>query len=523
MRKQKRRKEDGINFWQSSSDLMTALILVLILVILLLALYLLYTPKSRDGDLTNGEATTETVASTTKHEETTTATTTERREETSGGGGGGGGHGTDIGDYPYDEEGNKSAVYVKVVDGETKKTIKKKGILFELFKKSSSQEKGSLLTLNTYYPKKISYTQFETTKKGVFYLPEKIYAGKYFFTGLNVPKGYDPADPKHFVIKDYYDWPKPYVVNIPLFPSRNYVKVELTDKETGDPIEGADFVASARENIVTLDGTVRLHEGEVADQFGTTNTKGTIKSKKIYLGEYKVGFAEVPEFYADTGETKEVSVVKKMPTLVKLSLEKTKVRIFLTDAKNSPIKGAEFCLVGSNGETQTVKTDAMGSAVFQNLRKNTDYSLAETKVPETYYAKDSKETSLHVDEKGTIEKKVSKDLRLTNYQLRVKVQIKDQILGRNLPNQKMAILDENGNEVKSWTSGKNETVFTDLGTGNYTLLSHGKKKSFTVRQTSKPQTVSLRIFSWQGILIVFGTIFGIGFIVWFVWNRRRKV
>lgn len=32
---------------------------------------------------------------------------------------------------------------------------------------------GALQILNTYYPEKISYREYETTEEGVFYLPEK--------------------------------------------------------------------------------------------------------------------------------------------------------------------------------------------------------------------------------------------------------------------------------------------------------------------------------------------------------------
>ena len=40
---------------------------------------------------------------------------------------------------------------------------------------------GALQILNTYYPEKISYREYETTEEGVFYLPEKNYQGDYFF------------------------------------------------------------------------------------------------------------------------------------------------------------------------------------------------------------------------------------------------------------------------------------------------------------------------------------------------------
>ena len=52
-------------------------------------------------------------------------------------------------------------------------------------------------------------------------------------------------------------------------------------------LEGAVYEITAAEDIVTLDGTVRVNKGEVVDTV-TTGKDGTAKSKELYLGKYEV-------------------------------------------------------------------------------------------------------------------------------------------------------------------------------------------------------------------------------------------
>ena len=57
---------------------------------------------------------------------------------------------------------------------------------------------GGLQTLHTYYPEKIEYKQYKTTKNGTFYLPEKITRGWYSFHNLTAPAGYSKAEKPRF-------------------------------------------------------------------------------------------------------------------------------------------------------------------------------------------------------------------------------------------------------------------------------------------------------------------------------------
>ena len=143
---------DSFNYWQPATDLMTALVFILLFVILLLGLYILYKPQEHTGtDKVDRAATTHRLD------------TEETHHTTNGGGGGGttiiqtGGGGDQPGDYP-DTEGEKSAVFVQLVDAETNEPVTLEDSIFELYRQNGPRQ-----TLYTYYPEKVAYRQFATT------------------------------------------------------------------------------------------------------------------------------------------------------------------------------------------------------------------------------------------------------------------------------------------------------------------------------------------------------------------------
>ncbi|PDX84211.1 hypothetical protein CGS59_07275 [Faecalibacterium prausnitzii] len=110
--------------------------------------------------------------------------------------GGGGGYG---------EDGIKTAVFVELIDDETERRIPEAGVRFELYRTDTTHlMNGSLQTLNTYYPEKINYREYETTEEGTFYLPEKIWQGSYYFHELSEPEGYDAADDTYYDVERMY-------------------------------------------------------------------------------------------------------------------------------------------------------------------------------------------------------------------------------------------------------------------------------------------------------------------------------
>lgn len=177
MKTRKRRQDPDAeyNFWQPATDMMSALVYVLLLIIALLGLYLL----SDYTGLEEPSSSSEEAASSGWHDDDYDGWHDGGADDDPGdgdgrydqqiiqtGGGGGGG---------YDEDGVKAAVFAELIDEETERRIQEAGVRFELYRTDTAHLiNGSLQTLNTYYPEKISYREYETTGEGTFYLPEKI-------------------------------------------------------------------------------------------------------------------------------------------------------------------------------------------------------------------------------------------------------------------------------------------------------------------------------------------------------------
>lgn len=59
-------------------------------------------------------------------------------------------------------------------------------------------------------------------------------------------------------------------------------------------LTGATYEITADEDVVTPDGTLRYHKGDVVDTI-ITDEDGTAKSKELYLGKYTVTETKAPE------------------------------------------------------------------------------------------------------------------------------------------------------------------------------------------------------------------------------------
>lgn len=519
--KKRKNSRGELNFWQPSSDLMTGLVLILILIIILLLLYLLYTPESIEGDLTNGTtADTDDYDGYGSTDLSTEGNTWDQRgdsyddgsgngsnEPTYYGGGSGDGRGDDVGILPGFDEGVKSAVYVEVVDAETLKTIKKAGVSFELYGKN-----GELEILNTYYPVKTSYKKYETTREGVFYLPEKIFEGKYSLKELTAPEGYDSAGSVDFTVDKLYDWPEPLVVQVPLSPSRNIIRVRMTDADQGTAVGGAAFDVIAAEDITTKDGTVRYTKGQKVDTI-TLDEEGYGESKELYLGSYTLKQSTVPEYYASVSKNLSAIVSKKTETeseAVEARANKTRIELALTDElTGQAIAGAEFEVTEKeSGAVQQAETDGSGRIVLTDLDKGTSYQIRQISAPENYRT-DTSEHSLTVSENGRIKGKAAASLKLTNRMLRVQIGVEDSILHRQVAGKELVLKKSDGTEVASWTTADSARVFTDLEEGTYSVCEAGQEEAedtFTVSDTAELQIFNRKTLTRMGILTLAGGV-----------------
>ena len=65
---------------------------------------------------------------------------------------------------------------------------------------------------------------------------------------------------------------------------------------------GSVFEIVAEENIILLDGSVRLHKGDVADVV-LCDENGYGASKALYVGKYRIRQKEANQFYALNKDT----------------------------------------------------------------------------------------------------------------------------------------------------------------------------------------------------------------------------
>lgn len=539
MKTRKRRQDPDAeyNFWQPATDMMSALVYVLLLIIALLGLYLL----SDYTGLEEPSSSSEEAASSGWHDDDYDGWHDGGADDDPGdgdgrydqqiiqtGGGGGG----------YDEDGVKAAVFAELIDEETERRIQEAGVRFELYRTDTAHLiNGSLQTLNTYYPEKISYREYETTGEGTFYLPEKIWQGSYYFRQLSEPEGYDAAADTYYDVDRMYDWPEPYIVQIRVAPCKNIIRLQMNDAETQQPVGGGIFRVIAAEDIITKDGTVRYTQGQQVDTI-TCDEAGYGESVELYLGKYTVQQQSSPNYYTTMQQDLDAEVEKKNgsdPELHKIDTEKTKILLNVTDElTSSALEGAVFTVTNRRtGTTQTVATDGAGQIRLTDLDKSTTYLIREQQAPENYRPDDTDHTVI-VAADGRIDGAGSTTLDITNRLLRISISAVDTVLRSNTEGEQLSLYNEQDQLIRSWTSSDSGQLFTDLTEGSYYVVrgkadpANARKYPFTVQDTASTQNWTVPVFTLRSavaLAVLAVVAAGVVWLLVFLWGilaRRRK-
>ena len=565
MKPKKQKTHDELNMWQPTSDLMSALMYILMLIVLLLGLYLLQIPEETEldpypGDHYDGEGwhddggwtPTPTVTPTPTPDwddggggggrwyndggwpsptvtvtltPTPTITPTWRPDSGSGGGGGGGNGG---GDGPGEEPDNgfKSAVYVKLVDAETGLSIKLPGVTFELCTLD-----GALQTLHTYYPQRVSYRSYLTTEIGEFYLPEKLMAGSYELHQLTEAEGYDLSEPTLFHLADLYDWPQPYVVEVPAFASRNVVRVQQTDSETGLPVSGGSFDVIAVRDVITADGTLRYYAGQTVARIDC-DENGYGESEEIYLGDYRVVQRDIPRYYAGLTEEFTVTVNKRAdiaPPATAVSCERTRITLTLADElyPDRAIAGAAFTITSSLAPAEPIQvtTDGMGRIVLDEVEKGATYRIAQSTATGSYRA-DPDARTVSVTAHGRIGSDAQTHLNVTNRMLRVSLGVTDELSSVQVPGVSLALYNDADELITAWTTTSSALQLEDLTEGRYYLTKAEEPEKhypFTVRNTKDVQVFNVHTtYVLQYVVLGAAALAVIGGVATVLILRKRK-
>ena len=487
--KKNSQNHNTVDYWDSLADGMVALFLCILLIVLLFVLYFAQTIRSEDYGVDepgNDTASYEDYGLNLeqkhddhRYDDPEPGKQQEQQIVQSGGGGGEGGEDGEEDEkrrreeeeeeeeehsWLDSEEGEKSAVLVEVVDGETLLPLLHEGIAFELYDASMR-----LQTLNDYYPARMEHTRFETTEKGQFYLPEKIYKGNYLLRALTSVEGYDPAEDTPFSLDGYYDWEDPYYVIVKMFPFRSVIRIRLVDKLSGEGVAGGSFQVVAAANITTLDGSLRFRAGEIVDTI-VLDANGYGESTELYLGKYFLRQLSVPEFYGALHEDVRTELKEKTASDETIETEKTAMMLIVRDAlyDNITIPDAEFT-VTANGMTQNVISDSAGQILLTNLYKNTTYRIRQIGAAEDYRM-DSAEHSFTVDGRGLIHGAIRQEMNLENRMIRASFRVSGTLLKERMSDIRMVLTDPQGNIVHQWTTSGQDTLITGLEPGSYKLL-----------------------------------------------------
>ena len=336
--------------------------------------------------------------------------------------------------------------YVKVVkvDAESGKNIPYAGAGFKIY-----DPEGNQISMSFTYPTPTTIDTFYTDANGALVTPQKLEYGKgYSLVEVKAPYGYVlDSTPVYFdvtqdnssdeggvtVIKvDKPNMAQKGTINITK-TGEVFFGVNVFGEEDKDVIyqpeykvsglTGAIYEVTAAEDIITPDGTLRYHKGDVVDTV-TTDNDGFAKSKELYLGKYTVTEIKAPEGMVINKEPHSVELtyagqdVAVTDTSTSFVNERQKVTVSLEKAieKNDtfgignkdemknisfglyaaedivsasgtviPTDGLiEIITLSKNGKA-TINTDLpFGSYYVKELATDEHYVLSDTKYPFTF-------------------------------------------------------------------------------------------------------------------------------------------
>lgn len=250
-------------------------------------------------------------------------------------------------------------------DAETGEIIPVSGIGFKVRDMST----GEFIQQTVYYPNPVTYEVFYTGPDGVLWLPDELPYGSFELVEVETAYGYVlDSNPVPFevtgetevitVVKENY----PQMGTIKITKSGEIFSSVTENEGVYQPVyeeaslEGATFDIIAESDIVTGDGTVRAHKGDVVDTI-TTTTQGA-ESKPLYLGSYRIVEKESPvgmvacedQFATLTYAGQEISLTS---TEVNIYNQRQKLQIEL-------IKSMETDALFSIGQAEEYKAVSFG-------------------------------------------------------------------------------------------------------------------------------------------------------------------
>ena len=192
----------------------------------------------------------------------------------------------------------KAELTIYKTDSETGKRIPAAGVEFKI-----KDADGNYVTQEVTYPKKYTTDVFKTDEDGSVHLPAPLKYGEYKLVEIKAPNGYVLKDTEIPINVDGSS--TEIFMNFDNKTQKGQVYVEksgemlsgVEESETDygtlyTPVykekylSGVTYEITAREDIVTPEGTVWFHKGDVVDTFTTGD--GVTTSSLLQLGKYSI-------------------------------------------------------------------------------------------------------------------------------------------------------------------------------------------------------------------------------------------
>lgn len=208
----------------------------------------------------------------------------------------------------------KSLVRIVKKDTESGSVIPLAGAGFKVYKQD-----GTLITQTVVYPAPATIDTFYTNEQGYLIMPQPLPYGKYYVVETQAPEGYvlnngkvyfevsknhlTEAAGNTFVEVSVYNTAQKGRITV---EKRGEVFVGVT-RTDADPVliipvfaeralAGATFTVTAKRDVVTPDGTLRAHAGEIVATI-TTDASGVATTAPLYLGIYEIREITAPAGY----------------------------------------------------------------------------------------------------------------------------------------------------------------------------------------------------------------------------------
>ena len=290
--------------------------------------------------------------------------------------------------YRYLINNAKFESYIKIVkvDSETGKTIPYEGAGFEIY-----DSNGQKISMTFAYPTPTTIDTFYTNSEGYLITPEVLPYGEYSLIEVQAPYGYalDKTPVAFSVSSENAEKENSFTI-VKVEKQNTAQKGKISVRKTGDiftsvnmassaytdengelvvnpttytpvfadgDLSGAVFQITAKEDIVTADGTIRAYAGDVVSEI-TTDENGYAETEPLYLGKYEVRETKAPYGYVLNNKPKDVELTYagqefEVRDTVNTAFENEYqgVRISLSKVmENDELSG-----IGSNGEYKNVR------------------------------------------------------------------------------------------------------------------------------------------------------------------------